>query len=426
MKKIFLLFSVFLISSCLLHSQDWISIIGKSPYPANTKVYFTGYNGFEKIDLGSIRSNAQGEIDFFTDYHGFCMMSAEGAKPYPVILEHDPVCIEWNDPPVFSCEPENAFFYAHLPELKQIESMQMLYFSVPDSLPGKDSLRTELQGKMELLFEELMQDENLHARVFLLSDLFVMQCKMVDSTEQMAEWKEDLLAFADIHFEILNSSVYLGKLGKAYVDMNRTVFKNENSKNQAMEYDVGKWVELFGEKLSEKAIVEFFCMYFIQSGESATAAILLSKYIDIVKCDQWVGGTARPANMPYTFNVFFGPDFSNVRSLDQFRGTDKILAFVSTECPASVAAVAALFEFVNSSQVRLPVILVPDYELEGELGALVEKRAPFSLRTGYKYGGPLMQGAGIKQLPAFMILDRQNLVKEVIYDLKLLEERIGK
>ena len=74
----------------------------------------------------------------------------------------------------------------------------------------------------------------------------------------------------------------------------------------------------------------------------------------------------------------------------------------------------------------MPVILVPDYALEGELGTLVEEKAPFSLRTGYKYGGPLMQGAGIKQLPAFMVLDRQNLVKEVIYDLELLKEKIKK
>jgi len=426
MKKILLLFIGILLSSSLLFGQDWISIIGKSPYPPNTKVYFTGYDGFEKIDLGSIRSDEQGEIDYFTDYHGFCMMSSEGGKSYPIILEHDPVCIDWNKKPRFTCEPENEFFYSYLPALQRIDSMQKAYFSVPDTLARKRKLLENLDSTMNGLLEELMNADESHARVFLLSDLIILQTKMVDSTASMAEWKEDILGFVDTHFEILKNSVYLKRLGTAYVAMNIKVLRTEFSKDQAIEYDVDQWVAKLDGKLDIRRMVEFFVLHFIRTGEAEVASKLVAKYIDILKCDQWVGGTPRPANMPYTFNVFFGPEFGNVRSLDQFQGMDKILAFVSTECPASVAAVAGLYNFVTVNQVRMPVILVPDYELEGELGVLVAEKAPFGLRTGYKYGGPLMQGAGIKQLPAFMILGRQNLVKEVIYDLELLKDKIRK
>lgn len=422
MKKIFLVFIAFLIPSCLLLGQDWISVIGKSPYPPNTKVYFTGYNGFEKVDLGSIRSDSQGEIDYFTDYHGYCMMSVEGGKAYPIILEYDPVCIEWSEKVAFTCEPENAFFYTYLPALQRIDSMQKAYFSMPDSLAHKPEMLEKVDSAMTGLYDELINADESHARVFLLCDLMILQTKMVDSTAVMAEWKDDILGFVSTHFEILKNSVYLKRLGIAYVTMNNKVFRTGLSKNQAMEYDVDRWVTELGGMLDVRQMVEFFALHFIRVGEAEVASRLVGKYVDELKCDQWVGGTPRPANMPYTFNVFFGPDFSNVRGLEQFRGMDKILAFVSTECPASVVAVAGLYDFVTANQIRIPVILVPDYELEGELGVLVEEKAPFGLRTGYKYGGPLMQGAGIKQLPAFMILDRQNLVKEVLYDLETLKE----
>lgn len=426
MKKIFLLVITILISSSLLFSQDWISIIGKSPFPPNTKVYFTGYNGFEKVDLGSIRSDAEGKIDYFTDYHGFCMMSIEGGKSYPLILEYDPVCIDWTKKPWFTCEPENEFFYGYLPALQRIDSLQKIYFAMPDTLPQKKEILGNLDSTMNGLYDELMNAGETHARIFRLSDLIILQTKMVDSTAGIVEYKDDILDFIDAHLDILNSSIYLKRLGMAYVAMNKKVFRTELSKGQAMEYDVDRWVARFEGTLDMRSLMEFFVLHFIRTGEAEVASKLLGKYVDILKCDQWVGGTPRPANMPYSFNVFFGPEFGNVRSLDQFQGMDKILAFVSTECTASVVAVAGLYDFVTVNQIRMPVILVPDYALEGELGTLVEEKAPFSLRTGYKYGGPLMQGAGIKQLPAFMVLDRQNLVKEVIYDLELLKEKIKK
>ena len=53
----------------LAYGQDFISIKGKSPFPDGIRVVFTGYEGLNKVDLGSIRATAGGEVDYFTDYH---------------------------------------------------------------------------------------------------------------------------------------------------------------------------------------------------------------------------------------------------------------------------------------------------------------------------------------------------------------------
>jgi hypothetical protein len=114
-----------------------------------------------------------------------------------------------------------------------------------------------------------------------------------------------------------------------------------------------------------------------------------------------------------------------VYNLDQFSGMSKVLALVSTDCPASVAAVSGLYEFLMENQIRLPVILVHEVEPEGKLAGLLAEKAPFGLQTGFQTGSTLMFGAGVEQLPAFMLLDRNNLQQQIIYDLDDLKQTIG-
>ncbi len=409
------LFFFFLFNSIL--GQDWFSIVGKSPYPQDVKVYFTGFNGFGKVDVGSIRTTSGGEIDFFTDYHGFCIMKAEGGKAYPLILEHDPVCLEWGDVPKFPCDPENAFYYGKLGDLQYLDSLLIAYKSAPDSLEDKRKLKESLDLAFETFVAEINDAEPLNANAFLLSELMIREVKMVEDAEQMILQKEGILSFVSDHFAVLNKSDYINKLAGAYLEMNKAVFNSDVSIHQAMEYDVDIWVKSLGPVMGEKEVVNFFLLYSMKANRLELASKLADKYIDLVKCEQFVSDKLRPVSMPYTFNVFFGPEFSSVRSLDQFQGIQKVLALFSTECPASVAAITGLYDFVTENQIRLPVILVPDYEMEGELAVLVEEKAPFGLQTGFKTGSSLMLGAGIKQLPAFMVLDRKNLLQEIFYDL---------
>jgi hypothetical protein len=123
--------------------------------------------------------------------------------------------------------------------------------------------------------------------------------------------------------------------------------------------------------------------------------------------------------------VFGGEDFSRVYNLDQFSGMPKILAMVSTDCPASVAAVSGLYEFMMEKQIRIPVILIHEVAPAGKLGDILADKAPFGLQAGMQTGGTLMFGAGVEQLPAFMMLDRNNLQQKIIYDLEEIKQLIG-
>ena len=200
---------------------------------------------------------------------------------------------------------------------------------------------------------------------------------------------------------------------------------NPSSLRQANVYDVGEWVSMLGPSMGEKAVVDFFLVHFVRDGAKDVALDLVGKYAELVKCEQYVSNNTRPSNMPYTFSVFGGPDLSRVYNLDQFHGINKILAIYSTDCPASIAAVVGLFGFVREKQLRMPVILVPNGETEGEYAELVEKEAPFGMQTGMKTGSGIIIGAGIKQLPAFIILDERNLLKEVYYDIDELKASIS-
>ena len=42
-----------------------------------------------------------------------------------------------------------------------------------------------------------------------------------------------------------------------------------------------------------------------------------------------------------------------------------------------------------------------------------------------KTGNAISSGAGVKQLPAFMILDERNLLERIIYDFNELKEMLG-
>lgn len=404
-------------------AQDWISIVGKSPYPHGVMVQFTGYNGFEEIDLGSIRTTQGGAIDYFTDFHGRCMISAEGMPSYFLILEHDPICLEWGSQQPFTCDPENEYFYNTSFELDHIDSLFTVYEKADSA--GKEMAFQGLDDAIQHLYEEVSLSSVKHARVYMLSELLIRRAKLATNTDQLTLWKSEMLGYAEENYDILSRSDYLGNLAMGYLEMNSTVMNSDISVRQAMEYDVNTWVERLGARAGEREMLDFFMIRFLESGDAGMASLLASKYNDYIRCEQFVSSKLRNTGMPYTFNVFGGDNFSRVYSLDQFSGMPKVLAMVSTDCPASIASVSGLYEFLMEKQIRMPVILVHEVEPEGKLADILSDKAPFSLQTGVKTGGTLMFGAGVVQLPAYMILDRNNLQQQIIYDLEELKQVIG-
>jgi hypothetical protein len=86
-----------------------------------------------------------------------------------------------------------------------------------------------------------------------------------------------------------------------------------------------------------------------------------------------------------------------------------------------MAALTGLYDFMFEKQLRIPVILIPNGEHEASIQALLKREAPFGLQAGAKTGNSLMLGAGVKQLPAFIILDDKNLLKTIHYGLTPLK-----
>jgi hypothetical protein len=352
------------------------------------------------------------------------MMSAEGMPSYFLILEHDPVCLEWGKSQPFTCDPENSYFHESTIRLAGIDSLFAEYELAADSAAKETSYQLTLD-EIQRSYDEVSASTIPHARIYLLAELLIQRSKLVRDVDQLASWKTEMLDFADQNYDILARSDYLGNIAMAYVGMNKDVMKSEISRRQAMEYDVETWIDILGAKAGTKEMIDFFIIRLLNSGEASTSARLVSKYNDYVRCELYISSKLRNPNMPYTFNVFGGENFDRVYNLDQFSGMSKVLALVSTDCPASVAAVSGLYEFLMENQIRLPVILVHEVEPEGKLAGLLAEKAPFGLQTGFQTGSTLMFGAGVEQLPAFMLLDRNNLQQQIIYDLDDLKQTIG-
>ncbi len=399
-----------------LISQDLISIVGSVPYSAGTKIYFDGYEGLRTIELGSIRVDNSGEIDYFTSYHGYATMHAEGKSSWPLILEYDPVCLEWNEVFSFPCDPENEFFYSKINAFASLDSLIKAYSEVTDSLKTL-MLKEKLQQSMEKFPEIIASEESLNAVIFLEGELLIRRAAVVETGEDMAIIKPQILDFINNNYDVLYHSDMMIRLGRAYVGLNEHIIQDRDVLNQAVLFDVSEFLNGPGLSLGGKELIDFFLTDFLRNGKTDMAALLAETYPEIVKCEQYAGATARPSQIPYSFNVFGGEDLNKMYSLDRFYGISKILALYSTECPASIAAVAGLYDFMGEKQIRLPVILVPNGEQDGELAELLRKEAPFGLQTGLKTGSSLIMGAGITQLPAFIILDERNLLKEVYYGL---------
>ncbi|MEN8225521.1 MAG: hypothetical protein ABFS05_09200 [Bacteroidota bacterium] len=400
--------------------QDLISIVGKSPYPEGTKVFFEGYEGFQKVDLGSIRTTANGDIDYFVSYHGYCLMSAESLPSIPLILEYDPTCIEWDSIPSFPCDQENGFYYKILPALASLDTAIIRFQASQDSLE-KVSLWNSMGKAAEDIRGELMSGNSQYAGVLLEAQLLVLEAALLETTEDLAGHKAKITTFVETNYEVLYHSDALIGLAVAYTGMNKRFFQNPASMQQVQVYDVVEWLKLLGSKMGDREVIEFFLIHFAGEGASDIVFSLLEKYTDVVMCEQYVGANIRPPHMPYTFNVFSGPELKRVYPLDQFHGISKILAIYSPQCPASLAAVTALFGFMSENQIRMPVILVPESEMQGEQAELIKRHAPFGMQTGMKTGGGLITGAGVKQLPAFIMLDERNLLKGIYYDMKELQ-----
>ncbi len=420
MKTNFIFLLIMFSLASIVRGQDLIGIEGKSPYPQGVMVEFTGFEGFSKTDLGGIRTTPGGEIDYFTEYHGYCMMSSEGMTAYPIILQYDPVCLEWSDTPQFPCDPENEFYYSFLREYDHFDSLHTMFLAETDSLL-KDSLFRILQTGLDPVKNKLSEAESLDAVVYLKAEILLRESLLVMDGAGLAGTKENMLDFIRKHFDVLYHSDYTIKLAGAYLAMNRAVFSSRISMNQAMEYDVDTWVKELGDQFGEREVVDFFLIHFALMEEREIVANLMEKYGELVKCELFVSSKTRPAGMPYSFNIYGGKDFQRVYSLDSFVGISKVLAMYSTDCPASVAAMTGLYQLVSENHVRMPIIMLPDTDPEGELAELMKQSAPFGLQSGVIFGSAIISGAGVKQLPAFMILDRNNLQQEIIYDFGALK-----
>jgi len=409
---------VLLVSSAF--SQDLISIVGRSPFPPETKVVFTGFEGFRPTELGSIRVTSGQQIDYFTSYHGLCMMSAEGYPEFALILENDPTCIEWDSLPSFPCDQENIILYAQLPALDTISSWLSAWRESTDSLIKAD-LQNMIGQSIEQCRKEVESTAGGKAGLYIEASLKAMEAAMVTVPAIMGDHKSEILDFIGGNFQALYHSDRMITLSEAYVNMNKQVFSSEMSATQASVYDVEQWISALEGMLPAREIVEHFLLMFAKMGEADVLAQLLEAQAGNFECEQYVGNTKRPANMPYTFSVFVGPDLGREYTLDQFTGMKKILAMYSPDCPASIAALVALYGYMSANQLRIPVILVPDNELEDPLKSVVREKAPFGMQTGMKMGGSLMMGAGIQQLPAYIILDQRNLLSDVFYSFSELK-----
>lgn len=293
-----------------------------------------GYDGLGEMLLykGSIGAGEKQEIA--TPYRGLALLRFSQGQVYPFIIGNEYFSLKIvspDKPPTVSDSSNNEFLYRRLTG------------TGPEGVPS-DFVLLLLQAKQ------------------LLESTYGIR-----TTGELATRKNEIHDFVRDHYDSLRHSDMVRRLIAQYFMMHEYVeYHTEDAPapdikvqyQQEVLNGVGSWLEILRPHLPAHEIVNYIVSFYYQRSMVTLASLIAENYQSVAYCP---GSEKETWSFPKDLLVA-GANGSRDRLLGTIKG-EKIIAFVSDDCPVSIAATVIKARQIADQKKRVQLIVAPLQQL---------------------------------------------------------------
>lgn len=306
----------------------WAKLVIHSKTTVEIKL--TGYDGLAESSIfeGNLTANSDHEIN--TTYRGLALLTFAGGQRYPVIIRDETFTVmiaDPGEPPSFTGSDTNAFFYK--------------------SLSGGEPILGQYD------FALLM----IQAKHLLESS------HLIHTVKELTIKKKEFHEFVRKHYKSLKHSDMIKRLIAQYFMMHEYVdYHAEGAPaddirfkyQKAVLSGVGSWLETLQSYIPKQEILNYCVSLYYKRSMVTLASLIIDNFRDVAYCS---------GNENETFSlsgdiIIVEAGSSEERKLADFKG-NKIIAFVSDECPVSMVETVVKARELAVKKEKMPVIVAP-------------------------------------------------------------------
>ncbi len=298
-------------------------------------VELKGFNGLTDTVLFKGKVTAGGKCQVGTPYRGLGLLVFEGGQSYPVLINDEPFTLKITTPvelPSFIGSEENRFFYK--------------------VLSGGD------QGSGLYNFARLM----IQAKQLLKST------HSIKTVTEMNAKKKEFHEFMGKHYKSLKHSDLVKRLIAQYFMMHEYVnyhIEGEPATNIRARYvaeilaGVGKWINILKSYIPKNEVLNYITGLYYNRSMVSLASYLIDNFRDISFCP---GEEEITVTFPESLQLITTVKGQWETQLQHIKG-EKIIAFVSEQCPVSMVETVIKARQSAEQQKGVAVIVAPLEEL---------------------------------------------------------------
>lgn len=293
-----------------------------------------GYNGLVESSIfkGSLAAESKQEID--TPYRGLALLIFAGGQRYPVLVGDESFTLKIADPgapPSFAGSGANDFLYKAL--------------AGDDPAPGKYDFALLMIQAKDLL-------ESSHS---------------IHTVKELSAKKKEFHAFIGDHYESLQHSDMIQRLIAQYFMMHEYVdYHTEGAPatdiriqyQNAVLNGVGSWLEILKTHIPEHEVLNYCVSLYYGRSMVTLASEIVDNFKDVAYCP---GDEKETFNFPDDLTI---TDGSVDMKLADLNG-DKLIAFVSDDCPVSMVEAVTKARQLARQKVGAQLIVAPLEKLSG-------------------------------------------------------------
>lgn len=289
-----------------------------------------GYDGLAETVLSKGSIPAGGKQHIATSYQGLALLRFTSGPGYPVLLGDLPVTLDVADPsepPTVTGSGANEF--------------------LSNRLAGNDPKGTPSDFALLLLRSKELLESTYSIR----------------TVPELDARKEELHAFVRRHYASLRHSDMVRRLiGQSFMMHEYVTYGDEGTPpadiraryEQAVQNEVGAWLALLRPHILEPEVLNYCLSLYYQRGMVTLAALIAEHFRHAAHCP---GAAQERWRFPPDLRVVEA-DGRGERPLATITG-EKIIAFVSTDCPVSLVATVARARQIADQGQRVQLIVAP-------------------------------------------------------------------
>lgn len=325
-KRIGLLLFVVLFFCCesaratfVIHSQAAVGI------------ELTGFNSLveRSIFKGDLAAGSKYEIN--TTYRGLVLLGFKGGQRYPIIIGDDFFTLDIVAPdnqPTFTGSGENDYFYKSLsggaPPVPAQADFALLMIQAKDLLESTYAIRSieELKAKKKELHDFVCKNYG--------------RLKNSDMVRRIIAQYFMMHEYVNYHVEGISVPAIQVQYQKEVVS------------------GVGNWLERLKPFIHEYELLNYCVFLYYQRSMVTLASLIIENFREDAFCP---GAERENFIFPNDLSVI-DPNSSQKRKLADFKG-EKVIAFVSEECPVSMVATISKARRLGRQNNAVPVFVAP-------------------------------------------------------------------